>query len=68
MKHNELTATKSINRKHDAKAIGGMVFILNGYGKLKPINDIGIKTWGKIDFLVNHKGYKLVRIDSIPRL
>lgn len=35
------------------------VLVLNGQGKRQQkLNDLGNGSWGKIDFLINHCGYK----------
>jgi hypothetical protein len=50
---------RSLSRKRDLKINQktNHIFVLNGEGKHPKSNDIGIRSWGKIDFLVNHCGY-----------
>ncbi len=57
-KFDEETVVKQLNQKHDLRIDtqqGVITALLMPYGKC----DIGIKSKGKIDFLVNHRGYKL---------
>ena len=50
----------SLSRKNDVKVdrTQKIVYILNGKNKKYPKkDDLGIRTLGKIDFLVNYMGY-----------
>jgi hypothetical protein len=50
---------RSLNKKHDCFINGNEVLILNGKSKRYPKkHDLGNGSWGKIDFLVNHCGYR----------
>ena len=56
---------RSLSRKHDVRVEGSFIKILNGKSKkAQPIGDLGIRTQGKIDFLVNYKGYKRVYVSE----
>ncbi len=60
-KHNEMSAILGFKFKHDVKidAMNKQIFILNGKSKKAPKkDDLGIGSWGKIDFLINHQGYR----------
>lgn len=49
---------QSLKKKHDVRIIGDTIWVLNGKSKNHPAaNDLGNKSWGKIDFLVNYCGY-----------
>ncbi len=51
---------KSLQRKHDCKvdAAKKTVYTLNGKNpKHSKTNDLGNRSWGKIDFLVNFNSY-----------
>lgn len=54
--YNEQEVVDFLNRKGDVSIRGNNVLVLRGTGAK---NDIGNKSKGKIDFLVNHLGYKL---------
>jgi len=48
-------ALRTLGNKHDVTVHGSKILVLNGKDSKAPkINDIGIKTWGKIDGLVRH--------------
>lgn len=60
-KHNEMSAILGLKSKHDIKidTTNKQIFILNGKSKKAPKkDDLGIGSWGKIDFLINHQGYR----------
>ena len=60
-KHNEMSAILGLKSKHDVKidAMNKQIFILNGKSKkVSKKDDLGIGSWGKIDFLVNYQGYR----------
>ena len=57
-KYDEDTVIRQLNLKHDIRIDtqqGVIGILLMPWGKC----DIGIKSKGKIDFLVNHKNYKI---------
>ena len=73
-KHNEYDCIKQLDRKRDCKiASSGVIVILQNHifipkeGKtIRNPNkhfDLGNKSWGKIDYLINHCGYSMMRVD-----
>ena len=59
-KHDEETAVKALNRKQDCKVnMVQRTITLASAGHR--VNDLGNKSWGKIDFLTRYKGYKILR-------
>ena len=54
----------SLNEKHDIKIIGGSIYCL--YGERAKC-DIGNKSKGKIDFLTEYCGYRLLWVDEFPK-
>jgi hypothetical protein len=66
--HEEEEVLRDLRKKKDCKVSGNHIFILSGKGKNKPrTNDLGNGSWGKIDFLVNHKGYFRSFVDELPK-
>lgn len=60
MKHkgyNELDVLRDLHKKHDLRVFLETRQIVMLYGS-SVRGDIGIKTKGKIDFLINYQGYK----------
>lgn len=53
-KYTELQVVEQLQRKADIRISGNNVMIMSGD---RAKGDIGIKSRGKIDFLVNHCGY-----------
>ncbi|GEM_PF-3369855 len=70
-KHNVEEAIRSLSNKHDIKIDVNKKtiyikpdFIYSQGQKISnpdKHNDLGNKSWGKIDYLVNHNGYTLQR-------
>ena len=62
-KHQEDDVLYSLSRKNDCKVFKhrNIIEVLNGLS-IKPryqlSNDLGNGSWGKIDFLCNHHGYR----------
>jgi hypothetical protein len=59
-KYDEQKVIAQLSKKHDVKIKSNQILVLNGKstkGIFQPINDLGNKSWGKIDFLVNYCGY-----------
>ena len=67
-KHNVDEVIKALSRKKDLtiKQNIQQIQVLNGEGlKAKPkMNDIGHRSWGKIDYLVNYCSYSLVFVPN----
>lgn len=54
---------RDLSRKHDVKVFGNTIQVLNQYATNK-INDLGNKSWGKIDFLKNFNGFRLLFVEK----
>lgn len=61
-KHNEDEVLFQLRKKHDVRVTQNKeVLVLNGKsnkGQFQPQHDLGNGSWGKIDFLINHCGYR----------
>lgn len=55
--YEEYEVVRNLNKKHDVKVNPEEHSIKMLYGKLAK-GDVGIRSKGKIDFLVNYKGYR----------
>jgi len=64
---------RALSKKKDVRIKGDTIAMLSDFITDKAgntirnphkINDIGNKSWGKIDYLVNHCHYSLVRVAS----
>ena len=53
-KYNEYEVVEQLQEKHDIRIQGNNIFCLRGQAAKC---DVGIKSRGKIDFLVNYCGY-----------
>ena len=67
MKHSEENVLASLRKKNDVRIDPDkkIIFVLNGLSnkaRFKPQNDVGNKSWGKIDYLQKKKGYVLYRV------
>jgi hypothetical protein len=62
IKHEESKVVSQLSKKHDVRVTQNrQVLLLNGTsnkGQYQLSHDLGNKSWGKIDFLVNHCGYR----------
>lgn len=66
-KHNEDEVLYLLRRKHDIKIKDNTkeIQILSGKSKKQhKSNDLGNGSWGKIDFLINHCGYRKYIVDE----
>ena len=71
-KHQVDEVLRSLRTKKDVRIIGNEIQVLKNQvfsEKLDKLidnpqkqNDLGNGTWGKIDFLVNHNGFRLIRV------
>ena len=60
--HNEADAVSQLRKKHDILSIENRsIKMLIGD---KAVNDIGNKSWGKIDYLIHYCGYSLIRCNE----
>jgi hypothetical protein len=62
-KHTEDEVLKSLSKKHDVKInrITKEIYILNGKSskpQFQKSDDLGNSSWGKIDYLTKHCGYR----------
>lgn len=62
-KHNLDEVLRSLGKKHDVRVYPnkGDIEVLNGADKT---NDLGNKSWGKIDFLCNYCGYSWYKVSK----
>lgn len=73
-KHYVDEVIRSLSQKRDCKIIsnkygGGTIYILNGKSHKYPkSNDLGNGSWGKIDFLCNHKGFIFIYVSEFPKV
>lgn len=71
--HNLDEVFRALGKKHDCSIdySNMRVLVLTGNSnnpKATPKkNDLGNGSWGKIDFLVNHKGFAKVMVDKFPK-
>jgi len=76
-KHNESDVIRSLSRKRDISIKGKTLLILskdvwskriNDYApNPRKRNDLGNKSWGKIDFLMKYCGYKIKTVSDFRR-
>ncbi len=64
MKHNIDNVLRSLAKKQDIQLDPTAEIIYLFIGK-QARQDVGIKSWGKIDFLKNIKGWVLLKVSSI---
>ena len=60
-KHKMDEVLKALAKKHDCRIVGNVIQVLNGESleaKYQLSNDLGNGSWGKIDFLVKHCGFR----------
>jgi hypothetical protein len=62
-KYRENEVISNLNRKNDCKANSGIIAILDKKSPFR-VNDLGNGSWGKIDYMVNHCGYKIVNVSQ----
>ena len=64
---------RSLSKKKDIRINGTTVLMLSDFIVTKEgesvrnplkVNDIGNKSWGKLDFLVKHQNYNLVKVEK----
>jgi len=54
------TATRSLSKKKDVKVSGNTVQVIKSDSP-RYTGDLGNGSWGRIDYLVNHMGYTLIK-------
>lgn len=62
--HNQYDAMKALSKKQDIRFTSDSEILLLHYKSDKRQNDLGNGSWGKIDYLVNHCGFRLVTVSS----
>lgn len=65
--HNPENDIRTLNKKNDCKIIRRTIYILSIFSNFK-INDLGNKSWGKIDFLVNYVDFKIMYVQDFKRM
>jgi hypothetical protein len=65
-KHSMDEVLRDLRKKKDVLVRGNSIEVLNGF-KTKREFDLGNKTWGKIDFLTNHCGYKVFHVSEFSK-
>jgi len=64
-KHKMDEVLRALAKKHDCRIVGNVIQVLNGKSieaKYQLSNDLGNGSWGKIDFLVNHCGFRKMNV------
>ena len=63
-KHNEDEVLYRLRKKHDVRVTQNKeILVLSRKSKQKQ-HDLGNGSWGKIDFLVNHCGYRQIFVSD----
>ena len=64
-KLNEISALKSLSRKQDIRITphSKKIILLSSDSRYKR-NDLGGGSYGKIDYLVNYRGYKILKVEK----
>ena len=65
-KHHMDEVARSLNKKNDVKVDTRASIVYLMEDSTKKSNDLGNGSWGKIDFLVNHKGYVKQFVETFP--
>lgn len=63
MKHTVSEAIRRLNTKQDCKVTGDTILVLSDHNQNK-VFDLGNKSWGRIDFLVNYCGFRKFFFDK----
>ena len=75
-KHRLDEVLKELSRKNDVRVSGTVVMVLsdkivdkkgNTIDNPQKRNDLGNGSWGRIDYLVNHCGYGIVRVPQFSK-
>ena len=72
--HNLEEVVKFLSKKRDCKLdlTNERVYALTGDTEKDPkaqakYDDLGNGSWGRIDFLTNHSGWALIKVEKFPR-
>lgn len=60
--YDEAICVKALNKKSDCEVSGNVINVLIGKTSL------GNGSWGKIDFLTKHCGYRQIFVKELPKL
>lgn len=60
--YDEATCVKELNKKVSCEVVGSVINVLIG------VTDLGNGSWGKIDFLTKHCGYRQIFVKELPKL
>lgn len=63
-KHNLDEVLRDLRKKKDVQITGIQIQVIKGK---KADNDLGNKSWGKIDFLTKYCGYKLTYVSEFVK-
>jgi hypothetical protein len=61
-KHREDEVLRQLSKKRDVKIHQGRQIEIISSRNQRYTGDLGNGSWGKIDFLVNHCGYRMFRV------
>ena len=70
-KHKMDEVLRALAKKHDCRIQSNIIYVLNGDSiepKFQLSNDLGNGSWGKIDFLVNHCGFRQMYVCEFPKI
>lgn len=60
--YDEAICVKALNKKSDCEISNGVINVLIG------TTSLGNGSWGKIDFLTKHCGYRQIFVKELPKL
>lgn len=60
--YDEAICVKALNKKSDCEISGNVINVLIG------ATSLGNGSWGKIDFLTKHCGYRQIFVKELPKL
>ena len=60
--YDEAICVKALNKKSDCEISGSTINVLIG------ATSLGNGSWGKIDFLTKHCGYRQIFVEELPKL
>ena len=60
--YDEAICVKALNKKSDCEVSGNVINVLIG------ATSLGNGSWGKIDFLTKHCGYRQIFVKELPKL
>lgn len=60
--YDEAICVKALNKKSDCEVFGNVINVLLG------ATSLGNGSWGKIDFLTKHCGYRQIFVKELPKI